>query len=241
MAGSFRASIPYSKSTNLLLLIAFHETPDWFAKKKASCVWMDENHLTGRSERGRASSPSLITGRKIMDESRLQAEIRKYRFLLTESLNVKSLTQVEADRKGFFRALHREYKAAQELIIAAQLEIEADIASSTDEAERLKKTHWKAITELCFNTLIWICLGWERDAVKRVFKGPKHGSSTSRNAASALKYRRLSLDLHVCWRGISRCISRRYIIASGLTRPPWRHRIGASGVCARAIPQVPGR
>jgi len=123
-----------------------------------------------------------------MDESRLQAEIRKYRFLLTKSLNINSISQVEADREGFFRALHREYKAAQDVIITAQLEIEADIASSTDEAERLRKEHWKAVTELCFNTLIWICLRWDRDRVKRVFKGPKHGSLSSRNAVSALNY-----------------------------------------------------
>ncbi|MGD0060059.1 MAG: hypothetical protein ABSD58_11645 [Verrucomicrobiia bacterium] len=106
-----------------------------------------------------------------MDESRLQAEIRKYRFLLTKSLNINSISQVEADREGFFRALHREYKAAQDVIITAQLEIEADIASSTDEAERLRKEHWKAVTELCFNTLIWICLRWDRDRVKRVAEG----------------------------------------------------------------------
>jgi len=127
-----------------------------------------------------------------MDEATLHGLIRKYRFHLKESLSrsgeFSSKCEAEIDKTELFRALHREYKIAQEIMIAAHLEIEADISSSSDEAEQLKKGHWKAITELCFDTLVWICLGWDRDNIKRVFKGPKHGSSSSRNAASVLKY-----------------------------------------------------
>ena len=127
-----------------------------------------------------------------MDEAKLQGLIKKFRFHLTESLSrsgeFRSICEAKADREGLFRALHREYKIAQEIMIAAHLEIEADISSSTDEAEQIKKEHWKAIAELCFNTLVWICLRWQRDDIKRVFKGPKHGSSASRNAESVLKY-----------------------------------------------------
>lgn len=135
-----------------------------------------------------------------MDEATLQGLIRKYRFHITESLSrsgeFSSRYEAEADRVGFFHALHREYKIAQEIMIAAHLEIEADISSFTVEAEQFKKGHWKTITELCFNTLIWICLRWDRSDIKRVFKGPKHGSSSSRNVAPVLKYIR---DVNESW------------------------------------------
>ena len=125
-----------------------------------------------------------------MDEATLRELIIRFRFHLTESLS--DSTEFKAgphdNIEPFYQTLHREYKSALEIMIAAEMDIESDIASARDESERVRKNFLKAVAELCFNTLVWICFGWERDHVKRLFKGPKHGSLQSRNASSVLAY-----------------------------------------------------
>ncbi len=137
-----------------------------------------------------------------MDEAMLREQIVRFRFHLTESLSDSPEFKAGpgANIEAFYRALHREYKTALEVMIAAQMDIEDDVSSAQDETERRRKLHLKAIAELCFNTLVWICFGWERDHVKRLFKGPKHGSLKSRNAASVLGYVR---DVNKEWQNFA--------------------------------------
>lgn len=125
-----------------------------------------------------------------MDQKTIERQIKKFRFHLERSLirlpEFSSKRRIQENRTAFLRRLHAEYKTAQELLIAVYLEIEQDIANAGDHPEVQKKKHWKTVLELCFNTLVWIAERWERDSVKRVFKGPKYGSTISRNVSSVL-------------------------------------------------------
>ena len=126
-----------------------------------------------------------------VDQKTLERRIKKFRFHLARSLTrlpeFSSKRKIQKQRATFFRRLHAEYKTAQELLIATYLEVEQDIANLDDRTEVQKRRYWKAILGLCFNTFVWIVEGWDRDRVKRVFKGPKHGSTISRNVSSVLK------------------------------------------------------
>jgi hypothetical protein len=116
--------------------------------------------------------------------------VRKIRFHLTRSLTrvpkFSSKSKIKKNRKSFYPLLNAEYKTAQELLISTYLELEEDIEKYGDAPDVKKKKYWKMILELCFNTLVWIAEGWDRDRVKRVFKGTKHGSLKSRNVISVL-------------------------------------------------------
>lgn len=125
-----------------------------------------------------------------MDQLTLERKIKRIRFHMARSLTrlpkFSSKEKIRKNKDAFFRRLHAEYKMAQELLIATYLEVERDIDEVSAPGEVQKKTYWKAVLELCFNTFVWIAEGWDRDRVKRVFKGPKHGSTKSRNVSSVL-------------------------------------------------------
>jgi hypothetical protein len=105
---------------------------------------------------------------------------------LTRLPEFSSRKKIRENEDRFLRRLHEEYKTAQELLISTYLEVEEDLAKETDQSYLHKKKHWIMVLELCFNTFVWIAEGWERYRVKLVFKGPKHGSTKSRNVSSVL-------------------------------------------------------
>lgn len=125
-----------------------------------------------------------------VDQSTLERKIKKIRFHMARSLTrlpeFSSRKNIQKNKGRFLRRLHAEYKTAQELLISTYLEVEEDIAKAKDQSEVHTKEHWISVLELCFNTFVWIAERWERDRVKRVFKGPKHGSTKSRNVSSVL-------------------------------------------------------
>lgn len=127
---------------------------------------------------------------ELLNQKQLEKCIRNFRFRLTRSMFWKgeswSAFEIRLRREKFLRSLHAEYKKALSIIVEGQLAVEKAHASSSSAEEHARLDHWKAILEVCFNTLVWIILGWERDHVKRLFTGPKHGTLESRNAKSVL-------------------------------------------------------
>ena len=126
-----------------------------------------------------------------MDQQTLEQHIKKYRYHLTRSLverpQFSSKQKIEKNFKEFLRRLQVEYKKAQQILISDYLEIEHEIKTIDDAREVNRRQLWIAIIEVSFNALVWIANRWDRDLIKRVFKGPKHGSLGSRNAASAVE------------------------------------------------------
>jgi hypothetical protein len=125
-----------------------------------------------------------------MDQETLEEHLKKYRYHLTRSLvelpQFSSEEKIKTNFKDFLRRLHVEYKRAQKILISDYLEIESEIRTLDDAREINRRQLWIAIIEISFNALVWIANCWDRDLIKRVFKGPKHGTLDSRNATSAV-------------------------------------------------------
>src|SRR5258706_9578653 len=125
-----------------------------------------------------------------MDQKTLERHITKYRYHLTRSLirlpQFSSKQKIQKNLKAFLKRLHVEYKTAQQILISDYIEIENEMKTIDDEREINRRHLWIATIELSFNALVWVANRWDRDLVKRVFKGPKHGTLDSRNATSVV-------------------------------------------------------
>jgi hypothetical protein len=135
----------------------------------------------------------------MVDQNRIEENLLECRRLLTSSVTdlpkFSTPQSIQENPLGFIRECHKSYKEAEEILIQLILEIEDETSCvNTRKGEPSTKSrvahlnYWKALSEIFFNSFVWITMGWDRSAVRRVFKGPKFGTLTNQNIDSVLAY-----------------------------------------------------
>lgn len=134
-----------------------------------------------------------------IQEKQIEEKLVECRRLITRSVTdiprFSTPQKIRKDYPNFIRQCHECNKKVQSTLIQQILSIENEISRLKSQkrdplvrAQIKRLRYWKLLSGLLFNSLIWIAMGGDRSAVKKIFKGPKFGELKQQNIDSVLSY-----------------------------------------------------